>query len=668
MKWGMSVMPSKTFLFNRGIFIQNVRSAGWVGLVHLLVLCFALPLQILMVYTNERRPYYETYWKNVFSVSQEFQVLIMFTIPVLLAIFIFRYLHVKLSADYIHSLPFQRQTLFYYHLCFSLLVLFLPIVITAAILLFLQSALDIDSFLAPYEIVRWIGTTFLIELLVFFASVFIGMVTGMSVLQGVLFYVMLIFPAGITVLVVTNLEYFLYGFSAEYYLNQNIERVVPLFRSFELAHRPLTSKEIAAYLVLIVVFFALSLWGYKKRGIESAGQAIAFRSLRPIFKYGVAFCFMLVGGLYFGETQNDFAWIVFGYATASALGYFVAEMMLEKTWRVFHKWKGYLYFAISMLVLGILLKIDMIGYEKRLPSLTEIERVYFSEEIYSFYEEKAAAIYRDGPEYVSPKPFFVTKDNIKNIYLLHQQIIKDREAVKETSTNSRPVVFVYELKDGSKFVRSYVIPFDKYQSFYKPIMESKEYKQIYYPLLKKKDVSGLDKITIQPHSEWAATTYITNKEQMEEFIAILKLELESETAEQIFDGRNPWGHIELVWDGNERMNVTWKKSYIRLDEWLKEHGFVKARETADIFTHAVIIKNMDGSRYGEINFKQAAQQQDALHINNTQQMEECLQQIGSDDGMPEYIIGFYYKGAPGIKIEAIDEKYAPEFIRQHFAK
>jgi ABC-2 type transport system permease protein len=653
-------MPSKTLSFNRGIFTQNVRSVGWVGLVHLLTLCFALPLQILMVYTSERRPYYETYWKNVFSVSHEFQVLIMFTIPVLLAIFIFRYLHVKLSADYIHSLPFRRQSLFYYHLCFSMLVLLLPIVITAAILLFLQSALDLDYFLSAYEIARWIGTTFLIELLVFFASVFTGMITGMSVLQGVLFYIMLVFPAGITVLVVMNIQYFLYGFSTEYYLNQNIERIVPLFRSFELAHRPLTWKEIVAYLVLIVVFFALSLWVYKKRDIETAGQAIAFRSLRPIFKYGVAFCFMLVGGLYFGETQSDFAWIVFGYVTASALGYFVAEMMLEKTWRVFHKWKGYLYFVIGMLVIGIFLKIDIIGYEKRLPSLAEIERIYFSEETYYLNEEIEA--------YVSPKPFFATKENMKNIYLLHQQIIKDKEIVKRPSSTSRSAVFVYELKNGNKIVRSYEIPFEKYKSFYKPIVESKEYKQIRYPLLKKQDVSGLDKITIQPNNEWAETTFITDKEQMAEFVAILKSELEHETAEQIFDGRNPWGHIELVWDGNDRMAVTWEKSYTRIDEWLKQNGYTKARETADAFTHAVIIQNTEGKRYGEINFEQAAQHQDTLRINNSQQLEECLQQVGSNDEIPEYIIGFYYKGTSSVKIETMDEQYAPEFIRKHFAK
>jgi ABC-2 type transport system permease protein len=187
-------------------------------------------------------------------------------------------------------------------------------------------------------------------------------------------------------------------------------------------------------------------------------------------------------------------------------------------------------------------------------------------------------------------------------------------------------------------------------------------------LLKKQDVSGLDKIMIQPHSEWAETTFITDKEQMAEFVAILKSELEHETAVQRFDGRYPWGHIELVWDGNERMEVTWKKSYNRLDEWLKQNAFLKARETADAFTHAVIIKNTKGNRYGEINFEQAAQYQDVLRINNSQQLEECLQQVGSDDEIPEYIIGFYYKGTSNVKIEPMDEQYAPEYIRKHFAK
>ena len=54
------------------------------------------------------------------------------------------------------------------------------------------------------------------------------MMTGISAVQGVLTYIFLLFPAGITFLLLMNLNELLFGFPGRYYLNSNIEKLSPL--------------------------------------------------------------------------------------------------------------------------------------------------------------------------------------------------------------------------------------------------------------------------------------------------------------------------------------------------------------------------------------------------------------------------------------------------------
>ncbi|GAE95103.1 hypothetical protein JCM21714_4312 [Gracilibacillus boraciitolerans JCM 21714] len=53
--------------------------------------------------------------------------------------------------------------------------------------------------------------------------------------------------------------------------------------------------------------------------------------IKPIFKFGgVTFCFMLLGGTYFGLVQGQYvAWISFGYLFGAILGYLLTEMLLQ---------------------------------------------------------------------------------------------------------------------------------------------------------------------------------------------------------------------------------------------------------------------------------------------------------------------------------------------------
>ena len=125
-------MQSKTSSFNRGMWIQSMRNVGWIGLVYLLVLLFALPLQLIFTFTGKVEPYIEKP-DTLFDVFGGLEFVLMFVVPVLLGIFLFRYIQTKIAADYIHSLPIKRSTLFHQNMLLGALVLVVPILITGIV-------------------------------------------------------------------------------------------------------------------------------------------------------------------------------------------------------------------------------------------------------------------------------------------------------------------------------------------------------------------------------------------------------------------------------------------------------------------------------------------------------------------------------------------------------
>ena len=131
------------------------------------------------------------------------------------------------------------------------------------------------------------------------------MMTGISVVQGVLTYVFLLFPAGIILLLFSNLSLLLFGFPGDYYLTSNLEQLSPLTYISLIDERNIKGIELIIYLAVTILLYLLALYFYKKRKTERASEAIAFSKLRSIFKYGVTFCFMLFGGVYFSAVQSS---------------------------------------------------------------------------------------------------------------------------------------------------------------------------------------------------------------------------------------------------------------------------------------------------------------------------------------------------------------------------
>ena len=138
---------------------------------------------------------------------------------------------------------------------------------------------------------------------------------------------------------------------------------------------------ILLYAVVGVVFSLLALAVYRRRRLESAGDIVAVSWVRPIFKYGVAFCSAIFLGVYghaflFGSLPDNLASLVLFLVLFGLVGYFAAEMLLHKSFRVFRRsWKGAAVFTLALLVCCGGLQFDLFGFERWVPQADEIQSV-----------------------------------------------------------------------------------------------------------------------------------------------------------------------------------------------------------------------------------------------------------------------------------------------------
>ncbi|WP_347489188.1 DUF6449 domain-containing protein [Desulfoscipio sp. XC116] len=697
-------MKSRTSFLNKGFVLNDFRKYSWVAVVYTLALLFIIPLNIIMMCSND--DIYKDAVKNLLLINNpETQATLMLAVPVVLAVLLFRYLQVKISADALHSLPVKRSNIYRSHIFTGIILLILPVLITGAISILLNLFLDLGSYYSVNDVFRWMGITVLMNLVVFLACVLVGMLVGISTVQGILTYVLLFFPVGITVLLTCNLEFFIYGFmfNSDYQLDK-LSPITRIFAGFNpLSERSMSSGEILIYMAICLVLFFLADYLYKIRNLENATQTIAFSKTRNVFKYGVTFCTMLLGGLYFQQTQQTIGWVVFGYLAGSLTGYVIAEIMLQKSLGFFKEvknFKGYAVFSAIVIILMLGIRFDMIGYEKKLPPLDEIQQVYFSNSFYNYNLDK---------KYQTD--FFSDQGNLEHIQQLHRRIIEDKDInyLNKNKEQKRSVIFIYQLSNGSTMTRGYQIAYDAYADYLKPICESEEYKKMHYDILHV-NPDDVEKITLRPNMNTGSykEAAILDPAEIEEAIAMMQLDAMNKTYELMTEQKEPWADVSILIANNKLHNypklfkdiekrggdgdkdkyihTAWNKSDHLLENWLQEKGYDrKARILPEEISYLLVekIENRDQweefRRTGHFKDEQTADDKKVkrLEIRDKSQIETCLREYGDrwlldysftqdNEGIGGYIIGFYGIDNHNLDYGSFAGDNVPDFVKEFF--
>ena len=207
------------------------------------------------------------------------------------------------------------------------------------------------------------------------------------------------------------------------------------------------------YAIVAVVLVACAVLLYRCRHLESAGDVVSVKVMRPVFKYGVAAC----AGLFFGMLMYEmFGLTQIGLMIAVVLwgivGYFVAQMLLDKTVRVFKKWKGAAAVTAAFLVLFAVIGFDLTGYETRVPAAGEVSSVGVVG-LYSYPSDSGSSL---NVELTDP-------ECIADVVALHEAIVKygeDGEPNEDENYSTwNSVRLTYTLKSGRLVTRSYNINF-----------------------------------------------------------------------------------------------------------------------------------------------------------------------------------------------------------------
>ncbi|MCI2055645.1 MAG: hypothetical protein LKJ86_00725 [Oscillibacter sp.] len=142
------------------------------------------------------------------------------------------------------------------------------------------------------------------------------------------------------------------------------------------------------YAAFGVIWAILGLLVYRVRRSETASDTVTVRWAKPLFRYGVAVCaaLSLGQGLYFLVWQafrTDGTYSLPGILVCMILtglvGYYAAEMLLRKSFRVFRKSrKGAAILVAALVLFGVGVSLDVTGVEHKVPATANVESLEFS--------------------------------------------------------------------------------------------------------------------------------------------------------------------------------------------------------------------------------------------------------------------------------------------------
>ena len=405
-------------------------------------------------------------------------VFISFVFGLFFAMLAFSHLTQSRATNGFHALPVRRETIFLTAYLTGLFCQLSTILVT----FLLGAAISAPLHLSFWSVTGAAMGSAMLEAVFFYSfAALCMMMTGQILAAPVFYFVGNILVPGMEYLLRNFAGNFLYGYSGHadvalgflspplYMYTMCTEVAIASIETCEsdsyyvtayaLEHR--SFMILAAYALAGLVIALIALLLYRTRKSEMTGSTVAFPWATPIFKYGVAFCtavalgqflYYFLFGQYRSGGSDSLPGTILCMVAAGLVGYFVAEMLIRKSFRVFRAGaKGAVIVSLALVLLGVAMSFDLTGYEKRVPDESEIESAF-----YTF----------SGMTNVTTDD----ADTIRRLTAAHRAIVKNRNEQAriadawDADTLSQSdhddiepfsLRLTYYLKDGSQLSRSY---------------------------------------------------------------------------------------------------------------------------------------------------------------------------------------------------------------------
>ena len=472
-------MRSKTSCFNKTVFRKNLTRFAPVWGVY--TLC--LVVGILMLYSNGDTMK-QFYFARHMTTLPEVMAIVNLVYAAVVAQLLFGDLYNSRMCNMLHAFPLRRETWFFTNLLSGFVFSLVPTLIMALVAFPLLT----DSLFQGATALSW--CVFLasnLQFICFFGmAVFCAMVVGnrFTMLAG---YGLL--NAGAMIgywLVDTVYTPMLYGVITPARLASNltpfnhmidipyIETSADLYdlreqfgEQLQGAFATFTITDNWWHLWMLagvgLLFALLGLGLYRIRDLECAGSAVAFPVLQPVFQvFCAVFCaaaaqFVLYV-VFLGEEGRNFWILAFGLV----VGWFIAQMLLERSTRVFQLKNVYGLAALAA-VLAVslwLTHVDILGIETRLPDAGKVTKVTIDGLEFMEKEdiENLIALQKDAVQHRAETPGVYVQENGEWIpYMDDYSDIIEEGNPDNLYTYVPNVYLTYEMENGKQIRRMYNI-------------------------------------------------------------------------------------------------------------------------------------------------------------------------------------------------------------------
>ena len=404
-------------------------------------------------------------------------IFISFFFGLFFAMLAFSHLTQSRATNGFHALPVRRETIFLTAYLTGLFCQLSTILVT----FLLGAAVSAPLHLSFWSVTGAAMGSAMLEAVFFYSfAALCMMMTGQILAAPVFYFVGNILVPGMEYLLRNFVGNFLYGYSGHtdvalgflspplyMYTEVSIASIETCesdsyyVTAYALEHR--SFMILAAYALAGLVIALIALLLYRTRKSEMTGSTVAFPWATPIFKYGVAFCtavalgqflYYFLFGQYRSSGNDSLPGTILCMVAAGLVGYFVAGMLIKKSFRVFRAGaKGAAIVSLALVLLGVTMSFDLTGYEKHVPDESEIESAF-----YTF----------SGMTNVTTDD----ADTIRRLTAAHRAIVENRKELAriaeawdaDTLPTSQSdyddmepfsLRLTYYLKDGSQLSRSY---------------------------------------------------------------------------------------------------------------------------------------------------------------------------------------------------------------------
>lgn len=418
-------MRCETSFFSLTLFKKHLKRYWPMWAVWLAVWTLAIPV------TMWNRGSYTSYASRLADAEMVVDFLPVMSVCIgvfapIVAVAVFFHLFRAPAANFIGALPMQREGVFFTAFLAGYIIIMAPLIAVSLFTFLVEWALGA---VAVIPLLQWLGGCALSSFFWFSFATLCCVISG-NMVAAVCFYgIFNGVVAGMAFLLQNLLAVFLYGFSEfgrrvwegvawlspvykQSLSDGTLARGLPTATRFEM---------LWVYAAVGFLMFLAALGLHHIRKAERAGDLIAFGPIRWIFRISVTVC----GGLAFGTLLMV---IIFSGSSSTALGaklagccavaamvsWFVAEMLLQKSFKVFKgHWRGAAIAAVCFVVAICAVDMDWIGFSSRVPQPGQVRsaRAEFGGDV--------SDIARDGIVYDG--------ETVEELVALHQYLVDHRD-------------------------------------------------------------------------------------------------------------------------------------------------------------------------------------------------------------------------------------------------